>query len=320
MNAHPRDEELIDHAFGLLEGDTAARLDRHVADCAECRVRQAGLRERLGQLSLLQGAVEAPEPLITDTLRRIRLAGPAPASSWSRWLILGGAAAAAALALIGFPMLARHGAHPLEPTPADTSTPSVGVEVALVPSPRVLDQLDPLPAEVPAMPEALPVDADIAGAPELPAALAVHDGTDHALPRPATSPTGTLLALSRVDARALAKKDAAVLGSDATTRPAVVAAAKSAGAGRGLILPAAGNASPGPAVLPYRVAAADFTGRLGPENEVTVEQRGAQLTLANQAARSVTVRLTTRDGQTSDVRLGPGSRTNLALNAVRRAE
>ena len=313
MNEHLADDELIDHAYGLCEDAAAARREQHLAACPACQARKAELCARLDQLALLQNPVEAPEPLITDTLRRIRLAAPAPATQpWSRWLILAGSAAAAAVALIGFPLLSRLGAHSLDPAPAPADT-TEGFVVALSPEAPPLDEVTPLPDPPPTRPPVL-------GAAEELAALGDHHtpavpgaASDSVLPGPAAVTADTRVALQRVDARQQARRDAASLTSDTTSPGAHVARAATPAAGREVRMPAAAGMSPGPAVIAYRVAAQDFAGRIGADREVEVTQQGGEIRLHNRAPRALTVRVLAVDGTFRDVFLAPAARTNLAV-------
>ncbi len=316
MNGHLTDDELIDNAYGLCEDAAdAAHRAQHLAACPACLARQAGLRARLDQLSLLQTPIEAPEPLITDTLRRIRLADPAPAARpWTRWLILAGSAAAAAVALIGFPLLSRLGAHALDPAPTPAET-TEGFVVALSPDAPPLDDVAPLPDSPPARPPVL-------GAAEELAALGDHRtpavpgaAPDAALPGPTAVTADTHVALQRVDARQRARHDAAALAAGTASPGNPVARAPAAGRPRDVRLPAAAGMSPGPAVILYAIAERDFSGPIGAGQEIAVEQRAGRIVLSNRAPRALTVRVLAAEGTYRDVFLAPAARTNLAVRA-----
>ena len=312
MNTHLTDDELIDHAYGL-GGDDDARPAQHLTTCPACQARQAQLRARLDQLSLLQTPVEAPEPLITDTLRRIRMAEPAPAGHpWSRWFIVAGSAAAAAVALIGFPLLSRFGSHSLDPAPVPAET-TEGFVVALSPDVPPLDEVAPLPEPPPNRPPVLGAAEELAAlgdhhTPAVPGAAA-----ESVLPGPSAVTADTRVALQRVDARQQARRDAAALAAGTTSSEAQVARVSALGTGRGVHLPAAAGLSPGPAVMTYRVAAQDFAGRIGADREVEVTQQGGAIRLHNHAPRALTVRVLAADGTFRDVFLAPAARTNLAV-------
>ncbi len=316
MNAHPRDEELIDHAFGLMDPPAARRLDQHLAGCPDCRARRAALQSRLGQLDLLQQPVEAPEPLITDTLRRIRLAQPEPERpSWLRWPVLAAGTALAALALFGFPLWARYGAHPLTVADAEPAPPErvEGIEVALAPAPLTLDPVEPLPAD----PAGGPADLPRVDRPDTEADVTPPATPDLRLATAAPTATGTpraALALERVDSRTHAQRTAHELAARTTARtPARPAVTPPPAGGRQVIMPAAAAPSPGPALITYAVAAADFAGPAGPAGELAIVQRGAQLSASNRSARTVALRVQAAGGALPDLLLPPGATTNLTL-------
>lgn len=317
MNEHLTDEELIDHAYGLSGDDAVARREQHLAGCPACQSRQAGLRARLDQLTLLQTPVEAPEPLITDTLRRIRMAAPAPATPrWSRWLLLSASAAAAAVALIGFPLLSRLGSHSLDPAPGPADA-SEGYVVALSPDAPALDDVAPLPDPPPARPPVLGAAEELAALGDHRAPAVPGAAPESVLPGPTAVTADTHMALRRVDARPQARRDAAALAAGTSSPGGQIARAPTLGTGRDVRLPAAAGRSPGPAVILYAVAERDFSGRIGTEQEIAVEQRDDRIGLSNRAPRALTVRVQAVDGTFRDIFLAPAARTNLAVRTGR---
>ena len=317
MNAHLRDEELIDQAFELVEERDAARVAQHLAACADCRERQARLCARLGQLEALQADVEAPQPLISDTLRRIRLDTPAK-SIWPPWLVFAAGAAAAAIAFVAVPALWTF-THPARPgTTAALQHPAEeGYVVDLAQSEPPLEEVRPLP-EAPA-PTAVTFTEEVASI--------AHSVADvPPAPHPVNPPGPALNVASvtsdaRIAVRAPERGIAPAPGTAGPGRPPFrsptnLAHQPANGNGRKLVQPAVAIGSPGPAVLVYRVLAQDHVGRIGSPDRVDVAQRADRLTLSNSAARALTVRILGLDSTTQDVFLAPGLQTNLVLQGV----
>ena len=317
MNAHLRDEELIDQAFELVEERDAARVAQHLAACADCRERQARLCARLGQLEALQADVEAPQPLISDTLRRIRLDTPAK-SIWPPWLIFAAGAATAAIAFVAVPALwtfthpARSGTTVALQHPAEE-----GYVVDLAQSEPPLEEVRPLP-EAPT-PPAVAFTEEVASI--------AHSVADVPPSAPPGHPPGPAMAVAsvtndpriavRAPERGIASAPGAAGPSRQPLRPSTNLARQPAnGNARKLVQPAVAIGSPGPSVLLYRVLAQDYAGRIGSPDRVDVAQRADRLTLSNVAARALTVRILGLDSSTQDVFLAPGIQTNIALHGV----
>lgn len=146
MKRHLTDQELIDLRFDTLEADSQTALEKHLQRCAACRKRSEVLQATLGQLDDLRHDVQAPEALITTTLRRVEDVRTAasreqPAGtriSWGRLFWIGSFAAAAVLALIAWPrigsrnspllsMANRTDTATLEPQPETASAPAMPV-------------------------------------------------------------------------------------------------------------------------------------------------------------------------------------------------
>lgn len=101
MKKHLSERDLLDHQFGLQSARRAAHMAAHLEACEDCRRAADGLKRRFAVLDALKEQPEAPERLIADTLRAIRLQKPdAPAWSPARLFVILGTAAAAALVLV----------------------------------------------------------------------------------------------------------------------------------------------------------------------------------------------------------------------------
>lgn len=102
MNRHPKESQWVDFLFGLCHPRRTRRLERHLARCPDCRGQLERLRTHFASLDTLRDPVEAPERLITDTLRAIRQSEPTPKRTWQQiaWATSGIVAAAAAVVLL----------------------------------------------------------------------------------------------------------------------------------------------------------------------------------------------------------------------------
>jgi hypothetical protein len=72
MNSHFSDRQLLDVEFKLRSSANAGAIAAHLAECAACRRRAETLKQKISSLDLLRGNVSASEPLIAETLRRVR--------------------------------------------------------------------------------------------------------------------------------------------------------------------------------------------------------------------------------------------------------
>ncbi len=97
MNQHLSEQQLLDFRFELCADTRRREIEQHLAGCAECRARLEQLNAKFAALDSLKGEVAAPEKLIADTLRTIRISEPEPAVVFPRWAWVTGFAAAAAL-------------------------------------------------------------------------------------------------------------------------------------------------------------------------------------------------------------------------------
>ncbi len=96
MSGHLTDQQIMDRQFGLAEDRAARVIDQHLATCADCRRRQAGLQRTFAALDLLKDDVPAPEALVADVLDRVQTP-----SKLVRFR-MPALAAAAAILLVGF--------------------------------------------------------------------------------------------------------------------------------------------------------------------------------------------------------------------------
>ncbi len=97
MSEHLREEEFIHYADGRLDQAERARLDLHLAACADCRGRVDALRGLMGVLGEWQAA--APSPRFDAALRARLAEEPESAVPWYALRPAYGAALAAAAAL-----------------------------------------------------------------------------------------------------------------------------------------------------------------------------------------------------------------------------
>ncbi len=141
---------LVDYIFNLCNAKERARVEKWLANSPEAREQLAALRARMGQLDLIKDEVEASEVLISDTLRRVRLAGP-PARRRRDLRWLWAPAGAIAVATIIIMLLPKPEIVLIEPAPEK----STGYEVALAHEPDPLDDLQPMPEPAAATPIAL---------------------------------------------------------------------------------------------------------------------------------------------------------------------
>lgn len=98
MSAHLTDEQLINQQFELAESAAAQEAATHLAACAACRERLAGLQQRFAALDLLKDDVPAPDALIA---RVVNQAKPSANVIPFRKRTLAAIAATAAALLIG---------------------------------------------------------------------------------------------------------------------------------------------------------------------------------------------------------------------------
>jgi len=135
MTNHVSDDRLLDHATGQLDALTAAAVEAHVRDCADCA---RHLDETRTICRLLPADAVEPRPGF-DTRLHARLdaidaESVAPVWRWRwRWALLPSAAAAAGLALV---LSASPG------TPPETSRTTLPVEPALLADLELLEALD----------------------------------------------------------------------------------------------------------------------------------------------------------------------------------
>nr|MEE4268526.1 zf-HC2 domain-containing protein [Candidatus Krumholzibacteria bacterium] len=100
---HPELDTLVDHHEGLLSGEDAARVARHLEDCPECALE---LKRYLG---FMEGGedVELPDfPVLPMTRKVHRLPS-------RRWLWVPAAAAAAAVLVFGLVLMPAEGPDPV---------------------------------------------------------------------------------------------------------------------------------------------------------------------------------------------------------------
>lgn len=100
MNQHLNDEQILDLQFDLCGESQTHQFREHLAGCAECQARAAQLKKKLAALDALRQPVEAPERLIADTLRTIRLDAPASKHYAPWWGWAAGLAAVTMLAIV----------------------------------------------------------------------------------------------------------------------------------------------------------------------------------------------------------------------------
>jgi anti-sigma factor ChrR (cupin superfamily) len=82
VHTRPEDdlnEQLTLHALGLLEGDEAAEVEDHLAQCAVCEAEMRELRETAASVALAASAVEPPAHLRSKILDR------ATPQVWKQW-------------------------------------------------------------------------------------------------------------------------------------------------------------------------------------------------------------------------------------------
>jgi len=108
-------DRLDDFVDGLLDGEEAAAVERHLATCASCRAEEQGLRALLREAAMLRAEIAPPRDLWPGIARRIER------GSGARLRLL--AAAAALLLAVGGALLALG---PAAPPPRSAS--GVGVE------------------------------------------------------------------------------------------------------------------------------------------------------------------------------------------------
>lgn len=318
MTLHPSDDDLIAHAFSLLEEAPAAGLAAHLAACPACRARQAQLQERLSQLALLSEPIAAPEPLIADTLRAIRQvqAAAAPPPWYYRWGILTTAAAATLLVLVSLPIVTRWGRPPQDiaakpPAPA----PRVGgIEVNLVQEEAPLDPLDPLPDGGLRRPELIDGRATVRE-------LAAGETPTPALPGPARVGTSAIPHIAVVPRaewpNGTPPHRAQPLPADGSRGyvidPATAAAGPSGGASAGRPAPPDGNATHIPApprLIRFALPADGEHGLAGPRDELEYLTGLDGLRLRNRTDASF--RIQVEGAGDGIIILLPGAETNLA--------
>ena len=100
MNQHLNNTQLLNLQFDLCSESQSQRFRGHLAGCAECRARAAQLERKFATLESLRQPVEAPERLIADTLRAVRLDTPASARHAAWWGWAAGLAAVAMLTIV----------------------------------------------------------------------------------------------------------------------------------------------------------------------------------------------------------------------------
>ena len=96
MKTHLTEEQLLQRQFGLAGVQAVQTMDQHLAECADCRRRQAGLQQKFSALDLLKDDVPAPDALVAGVLDRVQIPSK---TVWFRFPKL---AAAAAILLVGF--------------------------------------------------------------------------------------------------------------------------------------------------------------------------------------------------------------------------
>ncbi|MBU1694040.1 MAG: zf-HC2 domain-containing protein, partial [Verrucomicrobia bacterium] len=163
MKHHLKEQHILEHLFGLSAPEEAARIEQHLAECADCRRHAELLRNRFAALETLRETEEASERLIADTLRRVRTDRPARVVRFPAFAWLTGAAAVAALLLAVFLVVPKFGRQPtvelakLE-TPAAPAAAPLGGGAAKEPLPAPVEPVllagelvaTPPPAEPPA--------------------------------------------------------------------------------------------------------------------------------------------------------------------------
>lgn len=122
MNTHLTDAQIIDALFQL---EYSRDVELHMTRCPECRARADAIKIRLGQLDLIRGEATAPESLIQNTIRGIRVDDTVRPSHWGRtiWLFAGAAAAVLAVSLLT-PILFRSGDRSMTVAQAPTPPPA----------------------------------------------------------------------------------------------------------------------------------------------------------------------------------------------------
>ncbi|MCK5174674.1 MAG: hypothetical protein KAR47_14870, partial [Planctomycetes bacterium] len=126
MKGHPTEDNLIEYRFELAPEDRAREIGEHLADCADCRKRLAGLKNKFSALDLLrddEGALS--DTLLRETLERAAIGSLGRKSPLRPPLWI---ASAAAILIIGVilltfqPKKGRHDEFEVAKSPAKPAT------------------------------------------------------------------------------------------------------------------------------------------------------------------------------------------------------
>ena len=135
MKAHPTEDNLIEYQFELLPEGHAKEIGEHLADCADCRQRLAGLKDKLSTLDLLrddEGAIS--DSLLSETLERAAIGSLGRKSALKPPLWIG---SAAAILIIGVILLTFQSQKGRRDESKVVKSPSMSTEDM---DPRALDE------------------------------------------------------------------------------------------------------------------------------------------------------------------------------------